>query len=152
MKSSLNHIFRTIWSETLGTWIAVSELTKSHGKRSASERVRSIGAFFSGGLVGGNWQFRPRPLLLALAFCFAIDANANPMGGSVVSGQASIAASGNVLTVTNTPGTIINWQGFSIGANEVTRFIQQSASSAVLNRVVGNNPSQILGTLQSNGR
>ncbi|MDZ4203172.1 MAG: filamentous hemagglutinin N-terminal domain-containing protein, partial [Gallionella sp.] len=94
-----------------------------------------------------------RPICVALLLAFGVqDALANPMGGSVVSGQASIAASGNVLTVTNTPGTIINWQGFSIGANEVTRFIQQSASSAVLNRVVGNNPSQILGTLQSNGR
>ncbi len=69
-----------------------------------------------------------------------------------MNGSAGFATSGNTLTVTNTPGTIINWQGFSIGSNEVTRFAQQSASSAVLNRVVGNDPSNILGTLQSNGR
>src|SRR6185295_3353027 len=36
--------------------------------------------------------------------------------------------------------------------NEVTRFVQQSQASAVLNRVVGANPSAILGSLQSNGR
>lgn len=77
---------------------------------------------------------------------------ANPMGGEVVSGQASFNAVGNTLTVTNTPGTIINWQGFSINANEVTRFAQQSAASAVLNRVITNNPSVILGTLSSNGQ
>src|SRR5262249_13798210 len=59
---------------------------------------------------------------------------------------------GNVLTVTNTPGAVINWQGFSIGANELTKFIQQSAASSVLNRVVGVDPSLILGALQSNGR
>src|SRR5438552_3663857 len=56
------------------------------------------------------------------------------------------------LNVTNSPGTIINWQGFSIGAGEVTHFIQQSSSSAVLNRVVGADISQIQGQLLSNGR
>jgi len=30
---SLNRIYRTIWSEALNAWIAVSELVKSHGKR-----------------------------------------------------------------------------------------------------------------------
>ena len=59
---------------------------------------------------------------------------------------------GNLLTVTNTPNAIINWGSFSIGANEITKFVQQSASSAVLNRVVGQDPSAILGALQSNGR
>src|SRR5262249_3567818 len=48
--------------------------------------------------------------------------------------------------------SIINWQSFSIGVNEITRFVQQSASSAVLNRVATGNPSAILGALQSNGR
>ena len=37
-------------------------------------------------------------------------------------------------------------------AGEHTRFLQQSASSAVLNRVVGTDASSILGTLSSNGR
>lgn len=77
---------------------------------------------------------------------------ANPLGASVVNGQASFATHGNTLTVANTPGTIINWQSFSIKQNEITRFAQQSASSAVLNRVTSNNPSNILGSLQSNGR
>ncbi|OGA17319.1 MAG: hypothetical protein A3I63_04645, partial [Betaproteobacteria bacterium RIFCSPLOWO2_02_FULL_66_14] len=54
--------------------------------------------------------------------------------------------------VTNSPNAIINWQGFSIGTGEITRFQQQSAASAVLNRVVGQDPSAILGTLWSNGK
>jgi filamentous hemagglutinin family protein len=87
-----------------------------------------------------------------ILFFFAQTVQANPVGGNVVNGSADFATSGNTLTVTNTPGTIINWQGFSINSNEVTNFAQQSASSTVLNRVVGNDPSNILGTLQSNGR
>src|SRR5450759_761917 len=98
-------------------------------------------------------QFRLKPVCAAVLLAVAVQtAQANPIGGTVAAGQASFATTGNTLNVTNTPGTIINWQGFSIGANEITHFVQQSASSAVLNRVISNNPSSILGTLQSNGR
>ena len=76
----------------------------------------------------------------------------NPTGPIVVSGQVSFQQSANLLQITNTPGAIINWNGFSIAANEITRFLQQSSASAVLNRVVGQDPSTILGALQSNGR
>ena len=98
-------------------------------------------------------QFCLKRCCAALLLVFTVQAvQANPLGPSVASGQASFNTSGNTLTVTNTPNTIINWQGFSIGANEATRFVQQSAASAVLNRVTGGNPSNILGSLQSNGR
>lgn len=101
----------------------------------------------------GQSQHRLKPVYAAVLLAFAVQtAQANPVGGSVVNGSASFATSGNTLTVTNAPGTIINWQGFSISSNEVTNFAQQSASSTVLNRVVGNDPSNILGTLKSNGR
>ena len=92
-------------------------------------------------------------IAVAVASCFtAGNALANPYGFSIVNGQVFVNYNGNVLNVTNSPGAIINWQGFSIGVNEITRFIQQSASSTVLNRVTGVDPSIILGTLQSNGR
>lgn len=78
---------------------------------------------------------------------------ANPTGPQVVNGSASFRfPSPNVLRITNSPGAIINWQGFSIGAGETTRFIQQSPSSTVMNRVVGPDISRIYGTLSSNGR
>lgn len=96
---------------------------------------------------------RASTLALAVASCFVANgAIANPYGFSIVNGQVFVNYNGNTLNVTNSPGAIINWQGFSIGVNEITRFIQQSASSTVLNRVVGADPSIILGTLQSNGR
>jgi filamentous hemagglutinin family protein len=97
-------------------------------------------------------SFKLKPMCAAVLLAFSVDASANPNGGAVVNGSASFNTNGNTLTVTNTPGTIINWQGFSINSNEITHFAQQSASSAVLNRVITNNPSVILGTLSSNGR
>ncbi|MFN9281865.1 MAG: filamentous hemagglutinin N-terminal domain-containing protein, partial [Betaproteobacteria bacterium] len=77
---------------------------------------------------------------------------ANPQGAQVVQGSATFKADGKTLTVTNSNGAIINWQQFNIGAGETTRFVQPSVSSQVLNRVLGGNPSQILGSLQSNGQ
>lgn len=78
---------------------------------------------------------------------------ANPTGGTVTSGAATIAASGSTMTVTQkTDKTVINWQSFSIGAGEKVRFLQPGASSIALNRVMGNNASNIYGTLTANGR
>jgi filamentous hemagglutinin family protein len=103
--------------------------------------------------MGGRFgRFTPRLLALAVSCALSAQASANPNGPSVVSGQATFATQGKSLTVTNTPGAVIHWQGFSIAQDEFTRFVQQSSLSAVLNRVVGGNPSEILGRLSSNGR
>ena len=95
---------------------------------------------------------RTKLLVLAVAACFASNSQALPTDPVVVNGSATFAQSGNVLNVTNSNGAIINWNKFSIGVNETTRFIQTSASSAVLNRVLANDPSLIYGTLTSNGK
>lgn len=94
---------------------------------------------------------RLKPLAAALVVAFAGQSLANPNGATVVRGNVNIKNNGSTMTVTNSPGAIINWQNFSIGAGEITRFIQQSSASTVLNRVTGRDPSSILGTLQSNG-
>lgn len=90
--------------------------------------------------------------VITLIFFSAGTVFALPAGQQVVNGQAAFNTQGNNLTITNSPNAIINWQGFSIHNNEAVRFIQQYGSSAVLNRVIGQDPSRILGLLQSNGR
>jgi filamentous hemagglutinin family protein len=78
---------------------------------------------------------------------------ANPEGVDVAHGEAAFSQPDvNTLDIANTPGAILNWQQFSIQPGETTRFLQQSADSAVLNRVVGQDPSSLLGQLLSNGR
>jgi filamentous hemagglutinin family protein len=93
-----------------------------------------------------------RTVALAVASALAGSAWANPGGPSVAAGAATFSASGNTLNITNAPGTIIHWQQFSIRPDEITRFIQSGAASAVLNRVTGAEHSQLLGQLLSNGR
>ena len=98
-------------------------------------------------------NLRRSAVALAVATCFSAGPVwANPTKPVVVNGAASFAQNGNLFTVTNSPNAIINWGSFSIGANEITRFVQQNSASAVLNRVTGQDPSSILGALQSNGR
>ena len=88
-----------------------------------------------------------------LTLCMSSAAHANPSGATVAHGTVSFNQPNvSTLNITNTPGAIVNWQQFGIAQGELTRFIQQSASSAILNRVTGQEPSQILGQLQSNGR
>ncbi|MDO8811695.1 MAG: caspase family protein [Gallionella sp.] len=97
-------------------------------------------------------RFALKLAVIAIAACFSPLALANPVGPTVVNGAATIVNNGNTLTVTNTPGAILNWQQFNIGQGQTTQFIQQSAQSSVLNRVTGPDPSQILGTMRSNGQ
>jgi trimeric autotransporter adhesin len=101
---------------------------------------------------------RPKLLAISVAACFAVStpfARANPTGPSVVSGTAQFATAGSTLSIANSANAVINWQSFSIGVNEITRFLQPSAASAVLNRVTGTNgviPQSVIdGMLQSNG-
>ena len=69
-----------------------------------------------------------------------------PSGLAVANGQATAVVRGNQMTVTNRANAILNWQSFSVGNGNSVRFDQPGASSQVLNRVVGNAPSSVLGS------
>ena len=82
-----------------------------------------------------------------------VAAHANPAGGVVTSGSATIVAP-NAKTVDvaqSSNQAIISWQSFGIAKGETVQFIDPTSSSVTLNRVVGNDPSAIFGTLKSNG-
>jgi filamentous hemagglutinin family protein len=105
--------------------------------------------------VRGLNVLRAGAAVLALAGATATPgiALANPTGASIAHGSAVFAApDAATLNITTSNGAIINWQQFGINPGEVTRFLQQGGSAAVLNRVVGGDPSAILGSLLSNGR
>jgi len=78
---------------------------------------------------------------------------ANPAGGVVSQGAATISGGAGSLFINQTSDrAIINWQDFSIQSGELTQFIQPGSSSATLSRVIGLNPSSIYGTLSANGQ
>jgi len=92
-------------------------------------------------------------ILLFIILLGSLPVSANPAGGQVVAGQATIQQHPGTLTVNQASDrAVINWQGFSINSNELTRFVQPSNKSAVLNRVTGSLSSELHGTLEANGQ
>ena len=78
---------------------------------------------------------------------------AAPQGGHVIAGQADIHSSNNNTVIHQQSNrAVINWNSFNVNANESVTFVQPGASSAVLNRIVNQNPTTILGKLNANGQ
>jgi len=140
MKSSLNRIFKVIWSKVQMAWVAVSEAATAHGKQQSMTRIaRTITtvAMLSGGAAIAA---PPAP-------------NQLPTGGQVAAGIAAIGTNGNTMTVTQiSDRAAINWNTFDIGSQAAVNFVQPSANAVALNRVNSPNPSQIYGQLSSNGQ
>ena len=88
--------------------------------------------------------------------CFSLIPNflsALPLSPEIVSGNASISQlDSNTMVVEAADQAIINYQSFNVGYGEKVQFVQPTSSSVVLNRVTGDNGSEILGKLQSNGK
>ncbi len=78
--------------------------------------------------------------------------NAQPQGGQVVAGQASIIQSTTSTTVQQSSSrAAVDWQSFNVGSAQSVTFQQPSASATTLNRVVGPDPSAIAGRITANG-
>lgn len=139
----MNHIYRSIWNDKTGTFAAVSENSRAAGKSTS----------------GGSTTSRVTSLLclkavsVAVMLAFGASAHAQPVGGVVAKGSATIQNSANTTTINqSTQNAVINWQSFNINQGQTVQFVQPNASSVALNRVVGGDPSAILGTLSANGR
>ncbi len=77
-----------------------------------------------------------------------------PSGGEIVSGTGSIShpAPRDMVIQQDSQRLITHWQGFSIGSAESVTFNQPNSSAVALNRVIGVDPSLILGKLSANGQ
>jgi filamentous hemagglutinin family protein len=133
-------------------------------QRSTSKKnTRTLGSLFSPGQSAARASAMHRKnmagsgfpltaLVSAMILACAGNAFAAPTGGVVTAGGANIGSQGSNTTITqSTANVVINWQSFNIGKTEAVQFIQPSTSSVALNRVVGADPSSILGSLSANG-
>lgn len=91
---------------------------------------------------------------IAAALALApLSARAEPAGGTVVAGVATISQTQNKTTVTQSTGTaIVEWQSFNVAADETVVFQQPGADAVVLNRVIGAGPSVIDGSVTGTGQ
>lgn len=88
-----------------------------------------------------NWRL----LLLLIAPLGALPQNPEVIAGDITSSQ------NHTHIIQGSDKAIVNWDSFSIAAHEHVQFVQPSSSSVVLNRVIGQNASEIFGTLTANG-
>ncbi|MDM7955961.1 MBG domain-containing protein [Blastomonas sp.] len=101
-----------------------------------------------------GWRTALRTGVAGLAIVTAQTALANPGGGNVVAGNATINGQGTdrVRIDQTSDRVVINWDSFSIGAGQGVDFRQPGARSIALNRVTGPEISQIMGELTANGQ
>ena len=87
----------------------------------------------------------------ALAVCSP--AKAGPTGGQVAAGAATISnQAGTTQVQQTTHRAIVNWRSFDVSKGEAVIFNQPSANALTLNRVTGEGPSSIFGSVTANGR
>ena len=139
----MNRIYRSIWNESAGAYAAVSELAPGAGKKA---RLR---------LRNGGDRIAMTLKVLAASVMLAVGASAYalPAGGVVSAGSASVGGTpGNMVVTQSSQNAAINWQSFSIAAGESVNFVQPGSSAVALNRVIGPDPTSILGNLSANGK
>ena len=90
-------------------------------------------------------------ILLPAFIAAPVAAQIVPAGGTVVAGTASIAspAAGLLRIDQASSRAVIDWQSFSIGAGGQVHF--ENGGGATLNRVLGGDPSSLMGQLTATG-
>ena len=131
---------KVIFSKRLGSLVAVGEHASAQGKNANGEGSR--GAALAAALF-----------LSGLSSAYAVDPSALPSGHQVAAGQVQVTSSGARMDIQQSSNTaILNWQSFNVGSGAKVNVVQPSSSAALLNRVVGNEMSQIHGQINANGQ
>ncbi|OXJ10939.1 two-partner secretion domain-containing protein [Burkholderia sp. HI2500] len=130
----MNRTYALAWNQAQGCWSAVGETARRRAKPGSAKRVAAA---------------------LSLLGIVSLPAFALPTGENITAGKADIIRENDgksMLVNQHTDKLITNWNDFSIAGNERVSFHQPGKQSIALNRVVGNNGSQIHGQLDANGK
>jgi filamentous hemagglutinin family protein len=137
----MNRIYKSIWNEASGTFVAASEIASSSGRKTSSATA------------AGGAGFALKTLAASILLAFGATSWALPVGGQVSAGSAAIYSSAGKMTINQSSQNVaINWQSFGIAATESVNFVQPNSASVALNRVIGPDPSAIFGMLSANGK
>ncbi|MBM2765343.1 filamentous hemagglutinin [Burkholderia anthina] len=130
----MNKTYALVWNQTQGCWSAVGETARRRTKPGSAKRIAAT---------------------LSLLGFTSLPAFALPTGENIAAGKADIVREndGKSMSINqHTDKLITNWNDFSIAGNERVSFHQPGTTSIALNRVIGNNGSQIHGQLDANGK
>ena len=130
----MNKTYALVWNQAQGCWSAVGETARRRAKPGSAKRVAAA---------------------LSLLGIVSLPAFALPSGENITAGKADILrdADGKSMRIDqHTDKLITNWNDFNIAGGERVSFYQPGKQSIALNRVIGNNGSQIQGQLDANGK
>jgi filamentous hemagglutinin family protein len=153
MKShaSMNRIYRLVWNAALGLWMAVAENARGRGRGGSA-----LGSVAFASMPPGGLDLRAScraALVMAVSLSFFNAHAADAVNASVSAGAAGIATVGNITTINQSSQRVaIDWTSLSTRANEALIFNQPNAAAIALNRITGNSPSELLGSLTANGQ
>ena len=143
----MNKFYRSLWNDITRTFVAVAE-TVSKGARRASSSGDGTGMAKSV-LRTAGWMM----LSTGVAHAAPPAPTQLPNQGRVVAGQATISQSGAQMSIQQASGrAVVDWGSFNVGSQASVNIQQPSSSSAILNRVLDANPSQIFGRINANGQ
>ncbi|EDW6066294.1 filamentous hemagglutinin N-terminal domain-containing protein, partial [Salmonella enterica subsp. enterica serovar Oslo] len=150
----MNKIYKLKFDKRRNELVAVSEITAGTGKEKSTGQISALSDIRTFRQLLGT--LTPLAFLTGLVVSLlpglALAADL-PSGGQIVGGQGSISTAGNQMTIhQQTQNMATNWQSFDIGKNHTVQFVQPDSSSVALNRVTGGSASQIMGTLNANGK
>ena len=157
--------YKIVFSKHLGALVAVGEHTTGQGK-AAGTGVRTAVYPSSTGSSPSNFVGLLKSISASVALSFVTTGmataagpavNTLPTAYSINSGNVAISSTSSAtnaaMTIKQTTDKAsVNWQSFSIGSGAAVNIQQNSSNSVLLNRVVGNDPSQIFGKLTANGQ
>jgi filamentous hemagglutinin family protein len=145
--------YKIVFSKRLGTLVAVGEHISGQGKTASGTATRSLTAPILSSTLKTSALAIALGLFANSIYAAGPVASALPTGASVNSGNVAISTQGAAMTIQQSSGKAsVNWNSFNIGSAAAVNITQPSANSVLLNRVVGNDPSQIFGKLSANGQ
>ncbi|MCX7270025.1 MAG: filamentous hemagglutinin N-terminal domain-containing protein, partial [Burkholderiales bacterium] len=130
-----------MWNHLRRMWVPVPEhKTACSGKKAKRKQhavLSSVSLVMAAGLSPGL-------------------SSAEPTGGVVTTGGATISSTGNtgekVTNIKQTKPVVgLEWSSFNIGRNETVNFIQASDAAVAFNRILDSQGSQILGKINAIG-
>jgi len=164
----MNHIYHSVWNESSGVWITVPQINKRQGKRSVKRGKKPTTANSAGWVaalsqanqcqaIGLLKRWQPNLYYLPLAtglLLYSSTGWALPTGEQLVAGHVSVSTptAGQMQIDQTSQKAVVNWQGFSVNQHEALNIHQPNANAALLNRVVGQDASQIQGKINANGQ
>lgn len=140
----MNHIRHPFWKNDFGASVATADLVTRMCRNPLMEVAGSVAS--QGPVL--------KTLSLCLFLAFGSAGYALPTSGVVTAGSATINSNGagNLIINQTSPNATLNWQSFSVGTAESVKFVQPNSNSVAINRVLGSDPSRILGSLFANGK